>query len=90
MKIHWFQHVPFEDLGSIEDWAKRRRHHVIATRLYRDEPFPYQEEVNWLIVMGGPMNIYEEEKYPWLLQEKRFIEHTIKAGKVVIGICLGA
>ena len=43
-----------------------------------------------MIVMGGPMNIYEEKKYPWLLREKCFIEDATKTGKVVIGICLGA
>ncbi len=36
------------------------------------------------------MNIYEETTYPWLVQEKQFIEQAIKEDKVVIGICLGA
>ena len=36
------------------------------------------------------MNIYEYEKYPWLIGEKKFIEETISAGKAVLGICLGA
>jgi GMP synthase-like glutamine amidotransferase len=90
MNIHWFQHVPFEGLGSIEHWAKRRGHQVSATRLYREDPLPDEQEVDGLIVMGGPMNIYEEDRYPWLLREKRFIEDAIKADKAVIGICLGA
>lgn len=90
MNIHWLQHVPFEALGNIKTWAEQREHTVRATRLYRRDPFPNQEDLDWLIVMGGPMNTYEEEEYPWLLREKGFIEDTIKAGKVVIGICLGA
>lgn len=36
------------------------------------------------------MNIYEEEKFPWLAAEKRFIQSAIEGGKVVLGICLGA
>ena len=40
--------------------------------------------------MGGPLNIYEYEKYPWLREEKVFIEEAISAGKAVLGICLGA
>lgn len=40
--------------------------------------------------MGGPMNIYEEDKYPWLVSEKKFIEKTITSGKFVLGVCLGA
>ena len=37
-----------------------------------------------LIIMGGPMNIYEYEKYPWLIEEKQFIEKTISAGKALL------
>jgi len=36
------------------------------------------------------MNIYEEDKYPWLIQEKEFIKKNISEGKKVLGICLGA
>ena len=90
MNIHYLQHVPFEDLGSIKNWAKIRGHRVTATRFYRAEPLPFLDELDWLIIMGGPMNIYEEDKYPWLGHEKRFIEEVIKTDKVVLGICLGA
>ncbi|HWB58822.1 MAG TPA: type 1 glutamine amidotransferase [Chthoniobacteraceae bacterium] len=90
MKIHYFQHVPFEGLGCIETWAAEKGHAVTATRFYRDEPTPAVGEIDWLIVMGGPMNIYEEADYPWLTREKQFIREAIRAGKVVIGICLGA
>jgi len=43
-----------------------------------------------LIVMGGPMGAYEENIYPWLAAEKKFIREAIEAGKKVLGICLGA
>lgn len=46
-------------------------------------------EFDWLLVMGGPMNIYEEDKYPWLSKEKRFIRDAIASNKVALGICLG-
>jgi len=36
------------------------------------------------------MNIYEDEKYPWLKEVKRFIKRAIEKGKIVLGICLGA
>ncbi len=48
------------------------------------------QDFDLLIVMGGPMNVYETEKYFWLTQEKRFIEKAINDGKKVLGICLGA
>ncbi len=90
MRIHYVQHVPFEDLANIENWAKQKAHSVTATRLYLNETFPPTGSFDWLFVMGGPMNIYEDDKYPWLISEKRFIEETVKLGRFVLGICLGA
>ena len=90
MHIHYLQHVPFEGLGSIHTWALQHAHQVSVSRLYEQTRFPDQEQFDWLIVMGGPMSVYEERQYPWLIPEKRFIETCISSGKVVIGICLGA
>jgi GMP synthase (glutamine-hydrolysing) len=90
MKIHYLQHVPFEGLASIEPWAKSKGHSLSATRFYNNEPLPNVEDIDWLIIMGGPMNIYEESKYPWLAQEKRFIEQAIENEKIILGICLGS
>jgi len=90
MHLHYLQHVPFEGLGSIETWAQAAEFQISATRLYAREPLPAVDEVDWLVIMGGPMNIYEERQHPWLKQEKAFISRTIANGKVVLGICLGA
>ncbi|SFM06316.1 GMP synthase-Glutamine amidotransferase [Pelosinus propionicus DSM 13327] len=83
------QHVPFENPGSILTWAKENKYIVTDTQLYKNDPFPQQQDFDWLVIMGGPMNIYEEEKYPWLADEKRFIREAITSGKVIIGLCLG-
>jgi GMP synthase (glutamine-hydrolysing) len=90
MNIHYFQHVLFEGLASIETWAAARGHSLSSTRFFANEPLPQMQDFDWLIILGGPMNIYETEKYFWLTEEKRFIEQAIKNGKTVIGICLGA
>ncbi len=90
MRIHYLQHVPFEGLGSIETWAEQQGAVITSTRLFNDEPLPAPEDIDWLIVMGGPMNIYEEDKFPWLIREKVFIAEVIKRGSRVLGICLGA
>ena len=90
MKIHWIQHVPFEALGSIEKWSNHNGHGLSVTRFHRQDPLPRMKEFDWLIVMGGPMNIYEDAEYPWLSEEKNFLRQAIETGKVVIGICLGA
>lgn len=90
MNIHYLQHVPFEGMGSIEGWVRRGGHTLSATRLYLDAPLPAVETLDLLVVMGGSMNIYEEANYPWLTEEKRFIEQAIATGRRVLGVCLGA
>jgi len=90
MKIHYLQHVPFEDLANIWMWASEKKHIITSTKLYMDEKLPEVNSFDWLIAMGGPMNIYEEEKYPWLAEEKEFIKEAIESRKFVLGICLGA
>lgn len=90
MRLHYFQHVPFEGPANIRDWAENQGWQISATHLYRQDKLPDPDEFDWLVVMGGPMNIYEEKKYPWFPAEKRFIGKVIEKNKIVLGICLGA
>jgi len=90
MRLHYFQHVPFEGLGSIGPWAKEMGYEITSTRLFAKDKFPNLDDIDWLIIMGGPMGIYDEDKYPWLLSEKNYIEKAVVQGKIVLGICLGA
>lgn len=90
MRIHALQHVAFEGLGHIGQWAADRGHSVALTRLYAGDPLPRLAEVDRLVIMGGPMNIYEDDRYPWLPAERLFIRQAVEAGKSAVGICLGA
>ncbi len=90
MLIRYLQHVPFERLGGIDVWAKANGHQTRAIKVYAGEPFHSAEEFDWLIVLGGPMNVYQEAAFPFLKGEKHFIERTLRAGKMVLGICLGS
>ncbi len=90
MRLHYIQHVPFEGLGYIENWAKKKGALISVTKIYENPDFPKTESFDFLVIMGGPMSVYEEEKYPWLVEEKKFIEKAIKENKPVLGICLGA
>lgn len=90
MRVHWFQHVPFEGPGSIEDWMVDNGHDLTCTRLYAGETPPEPDAYDWLIVMGGPMSVHDEAEHPWLVTEKQAIRAAIDAGKPVLGICLGA
>jgi GMP synthase (glutamine-hydrolysing) len=90
MRIHYFQHVPFEGLGSIEQWIRARGYHLTATKLYQNDPMSDMESVDWFIIMGGPMGVHDEDRLSWLKSEKRLIEKAIRQRKAVLGICLGA
>lgn len=90
MRIHYFQHVSFEDPANILAWAKHRGHRLTHTLLYEGEALPAPGDFDGLIIMGGPMSVHDAMEYPWLVQEKAFIDQTIKAQKPILGICLGA
>ena len=88
--IHYIQHVPFEGLGYIEAWVKENGYHLSSTKMYENYTFPETDDFDMLIIMGGPMGVYEEDLYPWLNDEKAFVKKAIEADKIVVGICLGS
>ncbi len=90
MKIHYLLHVPFETPAAINDWSQDRGHRESYTRLFENTAFPAKDEYDLLIIMGGPMGVYDENEYPWLKEEKLFIKEAIETGKPIVGICLGA
>jgi GMP synthase-like glutamine amidotransferase len=90
MRVHVLQHVPFEGVGSIGAWLEARGARITRTELFDSPRFPNLREVDWLVVMGGPMSVEDEGELPWLAPEKRFIADAIAASKGVLGICLGA
>jgi GMP synthase-like glutamine amidotransferase len=76
MRIHILQHEVFEEPGYILEWARAGGHEVNFTRFY--------------MLMGGPMGIYDENLYPWLIDEKKFIDQAIALQKKIVGVCLGS
>ena len=90
MKAHCLQHEPFEGIGAIELWLKKKNFDITYTRFYETEQFPSISNIDWLILMGGSMSVNDEQELPWLVKEKTFVRECISQDKVVIGICLGA
>lgn len=90
MRAHFLQHVPFEGPGSISPWLKSGDYQITATKFYESTVLPHPKQVDLLIIMGGPMSVNDEDRFPWLRIEKKFIRQTIASGKAVLGICLGA
>jgi GMP synthase-like glutamine amidotransferase len=89
MKIHILQHEYLNDSLAIEKWAESRGHSVTCTKFYQNEKLPKIGDFDWLLIMGGTMNVHEEDKFPWLRDEKCFIEKTFLEGKIIAGFCLG-
>ncbi len=90
MHAHIFQHIPFEGPGNIELWLRENGYEISSTHFYRPFELPAPGKVDFLIIMGGPMSVNDENKFPWLIKEKQFIREFIGTGKPVLGICLGA
>jgi GMP synthase-like glutamine amidotransferase len=90
MRAHYFQHVPFEGLGSIEPWLVSNGYKLTNTRFFESADLPDPKAIDMLVVMGGPMSVNQEDKFPWLALEKQFVREIIRSGKAVLGICLGA
>lgn len=75
----------FADVLDKKGWGRNVVH------LYRGEKIPsHWENYDLLVVMGGPMNVYEEGTYPFLAQETITIRKALEEGMPVIGFCLGA
>ncbi len=90
MRIHYLQHVPFENLGMMEPIFIENGHLLTNTKFYEPFTVPSIHDFDCLIVMGGPMGVHDETDYPWLHHEKKLIEDAVKHKKTVLGICLGA
>ena len=90
MRVHFIQHVHFESPGYLLEWATAKQHQISFTKIYEAVTFPAADDIDLLVIMGGPMGVYEEEKYPWMKAEKDFIKAVMEAGKKVLGICLGS
>ncbi|MCX7991470.1 MAG: type 1 glutamine amidotransferase [Proteobacteria bacterium] len=52
--------------------------------------FPDIREEDIVVIMGGPMGVYEKDKYPFIELELEFIRRCYKNGAKILGICLGA
>ncbi|MDQ6983403.1 MAG: type 1 glutamine amidotransferase, partial [Ghiorsea sp.] len=90
MRIHTIQHVAFEGLGCMQPYLEGKGHDLSFTHLSAGKALPNLNDIDALIIMGGPMGIYDDADLPWLKGEKVFIKQVIDAGKKVLGICLGA
>lgn len=85
------QHAEPETLGTIADSLAGHDLAPRYVRTFTGEPVPEDLDAsNGLILMGGPMGVYEQDRHPFLRAEMRLIEQALKSGKPVLGVCLGS
>lgn len=90
MKIIALNHVPYERPGYIADWAADRQADFQEINVYEGNALPELNSFDCLVVMGGPMGVYDEAQYDWMPAEKAFLKAALQEGKKMLGICLGA
>jgi GMP synthase-like glutamine amidotransferase len=90
-KILVVKHTESEDAGSLGEYLKRMGWNIHTVELSKGEKLPNSfKDISACIMMGGPMNVYEEDKYPFLKDEYFFIKDILKKEIPFLGVCLGA
>ena len=90
MKIHCLLHTENAGHTFLPEWAALHDHSWESSIVPLVPELPSPRDVDCVLVLGGPMSAWEDQRYPWLRQEKRFIETFIDTGKPLLGVCLGA
>lgn len=82
------QHVPWETPHRILDACGDL--HVQSVKPLAGQPLPNHDEVAGAVVMGGPMNVDEVDRFPALAAEREWLAEAARRELPVLGICLGA
>ena len=90
MKLLILQHVRVEHPGIFRTFLREDGHDCVTVHLDEGESCPSLKDFDALWVMGGPMDVWEEDIYPWLRDEKRLIQEAVEEiGMPFLGLCLG-
>lgn len=88
-KILFIQHAAHEGPANIGSWLKENKYDYSVNHIYKTASIT-DNDFDALIILGGPMGSYDEDKFTWMKSEKKFIERAVKDGKKVLGVCLGS
>lgn len=90
MHLLVLQHHPAEHPGEFRRLLQEDGHSVTTVQLDQAETLPVHFDFDGLWVMGGPMDVWEEKRHPWLIDEKAYIKEAVeKRGMSYLGLCLG-
>lgn len=90
MKILIFQHLAVEHAGIFADLWRADGHEMTVIALDEGDAIPSLDGFDLLAVLGGPMDVWQEDLLPWLRDEKAAIRRWVRdLGHPYLGICLG-
>jgi GMP synthase (glutamine-hydrolysing) len=85
------QHVAGETAGLLQEVLEGEGLQIATTRIFEGQAVPDDpDEAAGLVILGGPMGVYELDRYPHLADEIRLIERAVRRRVPVLGICLGS
>jgi GMP synthase-like glutamine amidotransferase len=85
-----FQHLAAEGPGAIGDYLARADFELWVVELDEGEPIPPLADFDLMVVMGGPMDVWQDHLHPWMAEEKEAIRRWVRElGRPYIGVCLG-
>ena len=91
MEVIVLQHIKIEDPGYIKDLMLNDGVNLTTIELDEGEKIPDDlNKFDAMFCMGGPMDTWMEDQYPWLIDEKKVIkEFVVNLKKPYLGFCLG-
>lgn len=89
-RITVLQHFWCENAGIFDTALSELGHQVAYVKLFDNEALPVPDSFDGLLVMGGPMNVDEIDRNPWLVAERELLTTCIRDDRAMMGICLGA
>ncbi len=90
-KIWVLQNAPPENLGIADQVLQSNGLAPAYVRTFAGEEVPrYMEDAAGLVILGGPMGVYERDRYPFIDAAMRLIDQALKQDKPILGICLGS
>ena len=91
MEVIVLQHIKIEDPGYIKDLMLLDNVNITTIELDEGEKIPNDlNKFDAMFCMGGPMDTWMEDKYPWLIEEKKKIKNfVVDLQKPYLGFCLG-
>ena len=91
MKVIIIKHIDIEGPGTIAEFLDDENIPYEVIDIFNGEPLPDSlSNTSAILVLGGPMNVYEEDKYPFLKDENEFLKEAIEKDLPILGFCLGA